>query len=657
MTTARIGAGNRRLDGLSEIVENARQARVGVESSSRRNNDSMEDGGDSTCISENSVINMTNREVAELTELLKNVRRIKLDLDKSSKEKVDLRGVDDDLTHLINLIKLRELLIAFRDVGQSDNELKSLLKNTPNQTGDSDSRVLAAAESFTKLSRVYKKMVRCCPEDNALRKYVTAAHDHWSEILYDLLSKRFDKICQEITITNPIGASASGPVKPVTAVFDHFFQALLKIDTSGSEEPCLPMVLLVKQLEKRFYFFFMRPSKTNQLSKPEWYFTQVLNWIKESERFLDSNVNPILRAQSHIEINLSARVMLTICLLKLVRIKLANDLDELVKDPALFSHCYDELLAFVKELEAHLGDEFIPVQNSVDLVNLFMDEPHFSCLMRLERKKAIEYIESIFQSPDSWFCLSDSLMSESEEDCKIPQIADQFVLLLQAVIDRTYFISLSARKQAYILLIIDLIDDFRLRLYQLVREMLCDELNDGARPAEDFFIFPSKFFAIMNTLDYLIKVITHWSSALPLLQTDPTILQDSSDSLLHIISDMESRLVDSFEDNLEVYLDSYSDVSWFSYDEDMDDISLVESSLLLFISRTLSGLNQRLSKNLTKLIASVITKSFTKLFIQVVISRNKFNNGAIVKIKQLVTRKVPDLFKNILPNPAVNLAE
>lgn len=600
---------------------------------------------------------MTNIELAELTELLKNVERVKMDLANSSKEKVDLRGVDDDLTHLINLIKVRELVIALRDVGQSDNELKSLLKSAPNQSGDSDSRVLAAAESFTKLSRVYKKMVRCCAEENALRKYVTAAYDHWNKTLYDLLSKRFDKICQEISITTPIGAGSTGNVKPVTVVFDHFFQALLKIDTSSKDEPCLPIVLLVKQLEKRFYFFFMRPSKTNQLSKPEWYFTQVLNWIKESERFLDTNVNPILRAQTHVEINLSARVMLTICLLKLVRIKLANDLDELAKDPALFSHCYDELLAFVKELEAHLGDEFASVQRSVDLLSLFMDEPHFSCLMRLERKKAIEYIECIFQSPDSWFCLSDSLMSDGDEECKIPQIADQFILLLQAVVDRTDFITVSVRKQAYILLIIDLIDDFRLRLYQLVREMLCDELNDGARPAEDFFIFSSKFFSIMNTFDYLMKVINHWSSSLPLLQTDPTILQDSSDSLLHIISDMESRLVDSFEENLEVYLDSYSDVSWFSYDEEMDDISGVESSLLLFISRTLSGLNQRLSKNLTQLIASVIIKSFNKLFIQIVISRNKFNNSAILKIKQLITRKVPDLFKNILPNPANNLAE
>lgn len=603
------------------------------------------------------------KEIAQLTNLLHSVRLARDSLDNSfpPKEDFDLQQVEGDINQLIDLIKLREILVIFRDVGQIDHEISSQLKNTTSQTAETDAKILAAAESFVQLANIYKKVQKICPAGNLLRVYVQTAHDHWNKVLYDLLSKKFDKICQEINWV-PISGQESTSEKPVTAVFDHFFQALLKIDTSSEEEPCLPIVLLVKHLEKRFYYHFMRPSRTNQLSKPEWYFTQVLNWIKESEKFVESNITPILRVQTYVSIKLPARSQMSICLLKLLRIKLVNDLDELVKDDVLFSHCYDELLAFVRELESLLGEEFAPVHKSVNLFDLFTQEPYFGKLMRLEKKQSTEYIESILHSPDAWLCLTETLSLEHEQDRKIPQIADQFVLLLQAVIDRTCYISETGHKQAYVLLIVDLIDDLRLRLSQLVRELSSDDLSDLPVQAveQDSFIFPVKFYAIMNTLSYVRQVIEEWQMLPSSFASDfnsTALLQDSSLVLQHLLTEMESKLIDAFEDNLRVHFDRYSDLRWKNFDEEMEQVSLVESSLLLFISRSLSSIKRRLSKNLAELIASIMAKKVNRLFVEIVVFQNKFNNEAAARIRNLVRRQFPILFKSVLSNPNVFLAE
>lgn len=604
------------------------------------------------------------KEIADLANLLQSVRLAQNSLQStcSAKERLDLQEVDDEINQLIDLLKLRQLLIILRDVSQSDHEMSSQLKNITTQTAEADSKILSAADSFVQLANVYKRVQKMCPSNNALRIYVETAHHHWNKVLYDLLSKKFDKICHEINWI-PVHGNESTSEKPVTAVFDHYFQALLKIDTNSEDEPCLPIVLLVNQLKKRFNHHFINQSRTNQLSKPEWCFTRVLNWIKESEAFLEANVNPILRLQTNIAIKLPARSQVAICLMKLLRVKLMNDIDELAKDDVLFGHCFDELLAFIHELDGLLGDEFIYVHKSVNLLDIFMQEPYYGKLMRLEKKKSTEYIESILHSPDAWLCSNVTALNENEEDRTIPLIAEQFVMLLQAVIDRTFYINETRHKQGYIFLIMDLIDDLRLRLSQLVRELLSDEFDERTeqKSESDYFIFPAKFYAIMNTISYIRKVIEEWQLLPFFLTADAnaiTLLQDSSLFLKHMLTEMESKLIDIFEGNLRIHLERYSDLRWQCFDDEMDgEINVVESNLLLFISRSLSAIKRKLNINLAELIASIMAKKVSRLFIEIVILQNKFNDEAASRIRNLVKRQFPILFKSILSNPNVSLAE
>ena len=47
-----------------------------------------------------------------------------------------------------------------------------------------------------------------------------------------------------------------------------------------------PIELLVKPFKQRFDYHFMGVRQTNRIDKPEWYFTQILNWAKENHIFV-----------------------------------------------------------------------------------------------------------------------------------------------------------------------------------------------------------------------------------------------------------------------------------------------------------------------------------------------------------------------------------
>lgn len=51
--------------------------------------------------------------------------------------------------------------------------------------------------------------------------------------------------------------------------------------------------LLVTPLAKRFRFHFFSNRKTNNPDKPEWYLSQILQWIRDQEPFITSNIQVV----------------------------------------------------------------------------------------------------------------------------------------------------------------------------------------------------------------------------------------------------------------------------------------------------------------------------------------------------------------------------
>lgn len=55
----------------------------------------------------------------------------------------------------------------------------------------------------------------------------------------------------------------------------------------------LPITFLVRPLRQRFIYHFAGAKLTNRQDKPEWFFTQILTWIKDHVQWVQKNIQPV----------------------------------------------------------------------------------------------------------------------------------------------------------------------------------------------------------------------------------------------------------------------------------------------------------------------------------------------------------------------------
>lgn len=111
----------------------------------------------------------------------------------------------------------------------------------------------------------------------------------------------------------------------------------------------LPMTLMVRPLRKRFIYHFYGARQTNRIDKPEWYFTQILSWIRDHEKFCVQYLQPVCDKLGFVHIDVKVELMRG--LVQLAVEKLYSDLPTLQYDDFTFSHCVDEALGFDRELK------------------------------------------------------------------------------------------------------------------------------------------------------------------------------------------------------------------------------------------------------------------------------------------------------------------
>lgn len=63
---------------------------------------------------------------------------------------------------------------------------------------------------------------------------------------------------------------------------------------SGFQPLCLPIYYMLLPLRKRFLYHFYGNRQTNRIDKPEWYFTQILSWIRDHVDFVVKWIQPLI---------------------------------------------------------------------------------------------------------------------------------------------------------------------------------------------------------------------------------------------------------------------------------------------------------------------------------------------------------------------------
>ncbi|XP_067125380.1 RAD50-interacting protein 1 isoform X2 [Centruroides vittatus] len=340
-----------------------------------------------------------------------------------------------------------------------------------------------------------------------LVNYIKQTILYWHDILKEKFGSNFDKILSSI----PWPATSPSLVQPPLK-FKVLFTYLLEIQLPdnliknsdnefGFEPLLLPLQMMMRPLQKRFIFHFTTKKQTNRLDKPEWYLTQILMWIRDHLELIDHLVQPLLNSEKLEHIYAKVELMRT--LVHLAMKKLQNDMPNLVYNEQLLTHTIDEVLLFEKELHNQGYPQSLP-----STINILSSDICFNRWRNLEHKSALEKMDLLLNSTSAWkLCYQDGELDE----LKVPECAESFMTLLLTMTERYQNLPKPIQRLSFLELQLELLDDFRLRLHQLLH-------SESKEPLD------SNFCAILNAINYILYILTEWSN-LPFFQNMQQIKQ------------------------------------------------------------------------------------------------------------------------------------
>nr|CAI5822245.1 unnamed protein product [Callosobruchus analis] len=418
--------------------------------------------------------------------------------------------IDKDL-HEVKLIKsiidkyldhinTAQCLLQYMKVIQQVENLSIELQTQIGKKDDEKSVTVFA--NLTEISRNLENF-----SGKHLYQYLKDCIYFWHNILKDKLAKDLDETLK--LIKWPFTSANFSLVVPLPTHIQKLqiiAEYLLEIEIPSeistpavqsallSEFPplCLPIQLLLESLRKRFIYHFYGTRQTNRVDKPEWYFTQILTWIRDHKDFVEQYIQPVVEKLGlhHID----AKLELMRGLVQIAVEKLNSDIPNIQYDDYTFSHTVDEALGFDKELR----ETYDYPSNQPSILSVLTQGHVFIKWLNMEKKYATEKTDAMLP-PNSLEAFS--TLTSDVEDLKVTACADAFITLLQTITARYESLPQPGHRLQFLELQIELLDDFRVRLLQLVTA----EMGD---------IIESKVPAISNTLYYIENVLIDWGATL-----------------------------------------------------------------------------------------------------------------------------------------------
>ncbi len=193
-------------------------------------------------------------------------------------------------------------------------------------------------------------------------------------------------------------------------------------------------------------------------------------------------------------------------------------MDNLIKNKFQFSHTVDELLLFDAQLKSELkefmlydgrffsGSLQILCQNEHLFTNWINLERHVcqkkldmmfisSPIGNLEETGSLNLLNADRRSSDVWCC------DYSDVDkMKPPHCAESFMSMIKAITDRFSELPYQSKKLKFVSLQVELINDFHLRICQIVRD-------EAKSP------FGKTYLGALNAVNYVINILDEWKNS------------------------------------------------------------------------------------------------------------------------------------------------
>ncbi|XP_016351479.1 RAD50-interacting protein 1-like [Sinocyclocheilus anshuiensis] len=502
----------------------------------------------------------------------------------------------------------------------------------------------------------------------------------WHKILIDKLASDFEEVLTQFhwPFISPPTQTLSPPAnaQELNSQLELLVSQLLSLQTSDdlisekketpsrpeqSQTPplSLPIQIMLLPLSKRFRYHFTGNRQTNNLSKPEWYLTQVLIWMGNSSNFMDEKIQPILdRAGAKI----NARVELCRGLLTLAQEKLSQDAPRLLYDDALFCHLVDEVLQFEKELRStHSYPRAYP-----GILHILLEETVFQKWLSVERKMAVEKVDAMLSAEGAWSSQYKDITDMDE--LKAPDCAETFMTLLLVITERYRALPCPRAQLSFLALQKELVDDFRIRLTQVMKE-------ESRQPLSP------RYCAILNAANYISTVLSDWGDNVFFLQLQQAAVSDGEEilgplgatetgrlaslegslfeALLALLErlrgDMLGRLLDAVMRDVKEKAQPYCKDRWISLPSQSDQATMSLSSsacpMMLCLRDHLLQLQQMLCLPLFQMFWQGLAERLDSFIYEDLILYNHFNEGGAAQLQYDMTRNLFSLFGHYCKRP------
>ncbi|XP_076644100.1 RAD50 interactor 1 [Halictus rubicundus] len=508
-----------------------------------------------------------------------------------------------------------------------------------------------------------------------LVNYVRETLHYWHNLIKDKLSKEYNDILKALKwpFCNNNSNSLVTPMAETLTKFKILTEYLLHLQLpEESVKPVvtsvlltdfapvsLPISLLARPLRQRFIYHFTGAKLTNRQDKPEWFFTQILTWIKNHVQWVQKHVQPVANSIGFSHVDVKVEFMQT--LVQLAVEKLHSELAIVQYDDVLFAHLVDEALGFERELRETLF--YPPTQPATVFV---LTQAHvFVKWINMEKKYATEKMDAILSSSTAW----DKLSNSDTDDMKVTECADAFLTLLTTISDRYKHLPQPGHRLQFLELQLELIDDWRIRLLQLLHETNENPLIS---------LTP----CILNTLHYVATVLEEWGVTVHFLQlyffkkqfeaVESATLEGSDidktigdvegsvfDEAIALLRRLEKKLINEISDAvaLDVKAKSrpYRTDKWFAMQSTKEVVSLSVTpsgySMFQELATQLNQLYNTLALPLFNQAWKNLALQFDQFLLEEVVLVNHFNTGGAEQVEYDITRNLFPLFGLYINKP------
>nr|XP_022318447.1 RAD50-interacting protein 1-like isoform X1 [Crassostrea virginica] len=584
----------------------------------------------------------------------------------------------NDLTPLVNQIeelrKFKQYLSCVVHIENISDQIHAALMSK---------RTANAVEEFCSLSEYYtQKQHSHCQNMLAFLKETIL---FWYNILKDKLSSLLEESLK--VVGWPLIATATKtpppPSDPSLNMDAIFLQLLLlqlpdplsvevqkKTMTFLSQEftfkpLLLPIQHLVDPLRKRFKFHFYGNKQTNNWEKPEWYFGQVLSWIRDHSSFLDDRIQTLLEIAGFYAVD--AKVEFMRGLVVLVMEKMASDLPAVMEDEHLFCHLVDEAIFFDHELH-QIYDYPAGLNSSMDILTV---PKVFERWIEIEKKFAIEKMDALLSSSTAWESQYKNIADI--DTLKVPECGESFITLMSTITDRYKYLPSPDHRLKFLSMQLELLEDFRIRLVQVMKEVTHDSLGDT-------------FCAIINAVHYIIEVLREWCNTtffvelqyhsatrpvepspesstpdrkMPAVRgdgvfvADRSVFDDGIDLFEKLKVEMEKNILKHAFLDVQARSQPYRKMKWRDLDDPSADLSLSTPAcdMLMVLRDHLMTMNRKLSKPLFVKLWRKLAEKMSKFMLEEVVLQNRFSEGGAKQLEFDMTRNLFPLFGEYTTKP------